>query len=79
LSRAIQKLEEKVGGSLFRREGNLTHLTDLGHLIRPHLERVFTEAEDARIAAELPLRIFARLGRPCRAQPACFVTPRLKP
>jgi LysR family transcriptional regulator, hydrogen peroxide-inducible genes activator len=30
LSRAIQQLEDEVGGLLFRRERNLTHLTDLG-------------------------------------------------
>jgi DNA-binding transcriptional LysR family regulator len=36
LTRAIQKLEDEVGGRLFRRERNLTHLTDLGILIRPH-------------------------------------------
>jgi DNA-binding transcriptional LysR family regulator len=40
LSRAIQQLEHEVGGPLFRRERNLTHLTDLGLLMRPQLERV---------------------------------------
>src|SRR5213595_1369253 len=33
LSRAIQQLEEEVGGQLFRRERSLTHLTDLGMLM----------------------------------------------
>jgi DNA-binding transcriptional LysR family regulator len=37
LTRAIQKLEDELGGKLFRRERNRTHLTDLGALIRPHL------------------------------------------
>src|SRR5262249_36918485 len=40
LSRAIQQLEEEVGGLLFRRERNLTHLTDLGMLMRPRLTQV---------------------------------------
>jgi DNA-binding transcriptional LysR family regulator len=47
LTRAIQKLEEELGGKLFRRERNLTHLTNLGTLIRPHLKRVLSEAEGA--------------------------------
>jgi DNA-binding transcriptional LysR family regulator len=37
LTRAIQKLEDELGGKPFRRERNRTHLTDLGALIRPHL------------------------------------------
>jgi DNA-binding transcriptional LysR family regulator len=40
LTRAIQKLEEELGGLLFRRERHLTHLTDLGRLVRPQLEQV---------------------------------------
>jgi DNA-binding transcriptional LysR family regulator len=40
LSRAIQQLEDEVGGLLFRRERNLTHLTDLGQLMRPRLAQV---------------------------------------
>jgi DNA-binding transcriptional LysR family regulator len=39
LTRAIQKLEEAFGGALFRREPAFTHLTDLGRLVHPHLER----------------------------------------
>ena len=37
LTRAIQKLEEELGGLLSRRKRHLTRLTDLGLLIRPHL------------------------------------------
>jgi LysR family transcriptional regulator, hydrogen peroxide-inducible genes activator len=47
-TRAIQKLEDEVGGRLFRRERNQTHLTDLGMLIRPQLKRILREAEDAK-------------------------------
>jgi DNA-binding transcriptional LysR family regulator len=32
LTRAIKKLEEELGGPLFRRERNLTHLTELGQV-----------------------------------------------
>jgi LysR family transcriptional regulator, hydrogen peroxide-inducible genes activator len=44
LSRAIQQLEGELGGPLFHRERHLTHLTDLGEMVRPHLETVFTAA-----------------------------------
>jgi DNA-binding transcriptional LysR family regulator len=48
LTRAIQKLEEELGGALFRRERSRTHLTDLGRLMLPHLERTFEAAEAAK-------------------------------
>jgi DNA-binding transcriptional LysR family regulator len=51
LTRAIQKLEEEFGGLLFRRERGLTHLTDLGRLILPHLERSYAAAQQARALA----------------------------
>ena len=47
LTRAIQKLEEELGGLLFRRERHLTHLTDLGRLLRPQLEQVWKRTEAA--------------------------------
>ncbi|MGE0725823.1 MAG: LysR family transcriptional regulator, partial [Alphaproteobacteria bacterium] len=50
LTRAIQRLEEELGGLLFRRERNLTHLTDLGHLVRPQLQLVHAETEAAKSA-----------------------------
>src|SRR6185312_15395800 len=37
LTRAIQKLEDELGGLLFYREHNLTQLTELGQLMRPVL------------------------------------------
>ena len=43
LSRAIQQLEDEVGGRLFRRERNLTHVTDLGNLLRPRFQQVQDE------------------------------------
>ena len=36
LTRAIKKLEEELGGPLFRRERTRTHLTDLGRLGSRH-------------------------------------------
>ncbi|MGE0718819.1 MAG: LysR family transcriptional regulator [Alphaproteobacteria bacterium] len=51
LTKGIQKLEEKLGGQLFRRERNLTHLTDFGRLIRPHLADIMNRTEAAKTAA----------------------------
>jgi DNA-binding transcriptional LysR family regulator len=47
LSRAIQQLEDEVGGQLFRRERSLSHLTDLGRLMKPRLEEVLSELGQA--------------------------------
>jgi DNA-binding transcriptional LysR family regulator len=48
LTRAIKMLEEEFGGDLFRRERNLTHLTDLGRLMQPRLTKAYEEAAAAR-------------------------------
>lgn len=52
LTKAIKRLEEELGGELFRRERNLTHLTDLGRLMKPHLETILRANEAARADAE---------------------------
>ena len=51
LTKAIQKLEDELGGPLFRRERSRTHLTDLGRLMLPHLERTFDAAQTAKALA----------------------------
>jgi DNA-binding transcriptional LysR family regulator len=51
LTRAIQKLEDEFGGLLFRRERSLTHLTELGRQMVPHLERTFEAAQAAKMLA----------------------------
>jgi LysR family transcriptional regulator, hydrogen peroxide-inducible genes activator len=48
LSRAIQQLEGELGGPLFHRERFLTHLTDLGEMVRPHMETVYEAAIKAK-------------------------------
>jgi DNA-binding transcriptional LysR family regulator len=50
LSRAIKLLEEELGGPLFHRDRESTHLTDLGQLVRPHLQSVF---DHSRVAKQL--------------------------
>lgn len=51
LSRAIIKLEEELGGDLFRRERSLTHLTELGRMMRPLLQQTYDAAASAKTLA----------------------------
>ncbi|MDA0655316.1 MAG: LysR family transcriptional regulator [Proteobacteria bacterium] len=48
LSRAVKKLEEELGGDLFRRERGSTHLTELGRSMLPFL----TQSYESAIAAK---------------------------
>jgi DNA-binding transcriptional LysR family regulator len=48
LTRAIKQLEDELGGELIRREGRLSHLTDLGNRMHPLLMQCF----DAALAAK---------------------------
>ena len=48
LTAGIRKLEEELGGPLFHRERNRSHLTELGRLIRPHFERIHASTEAVR-------------------------------
>ena len=52
LTRGIKKLEEELGGDLFRRERRLTHLTDLGRLMHRHLAEAKAATDAAQAAAE---------------------------
>lgn len=72
LTRAIKKLEDELGGPLFRRERNNTHLTDLGTLVRPHLEQVAKDTAVAKTTANSFLKMKdapAKLGIMCTVGP----------
>ncbi len=76
LTRAVQKLEAELGGLLFRRERSLTHITDLGRLVRPHLERILTDADAAKTTATSFLKVKdapLQLGVMCTIGPLRFV------
>src|SRR5262249_19924600 len=65
LTRAIQRLEEELGGPLLYRERSLTQLTELGRAMLPHLESAYGAAEAAtKQAAAFKRREFSplRLG-----------------
>ncbi len=61
LTRAIKKLEDELGGDLFRRERHLTHLTDLGRLMQGHLSAAQEATESAKATAEQHARADTRL------------------
>lgn len=51
LTRAIKGLEDELGGPLFHRERNNTHLTELGRMMLPYLDHVRQQAEAAKAKA----------------------------
>ena len=76
LTRAIQQLEEELGGLLLRRERKLTHLTDFGRLLEPHLRQLAADAEAAKTTAKRFLSLSQaqiRLGVMCTVGPAGFM------
>jgi DNA-binding transcriptional LysR family regulator len=52
LTRAIKQLEEEFGGELFRRERNLSHLTELGQRMQPMLQQCYDSALTAKSLAQ---------------------------
>jgi DNA-binding transcriptional LysR family regulator len=77
LTRAVHKLEEELGGLLLRRENSLTHLTDFGRLVRPHLEQMIADAEAAKSTAMHFLRMDnapVNLGVMCSIGPIRFMS-----
>ena len=51
LTRAIKQLEEEFGQELFRRERNLTHLTEFGRRMTPFLQQCYDSAIAAKTLA----------------------------
>ncbi len=51
LTRAIKQLEEELGAELFRRERNLTHLTEFGQRMLPLLQQCYDSAASAKALA----------------------------
>ncbi|HTO82446.1 MAG TPA: LysR family transcriptional regulator [Methylomirabilota bacterium] len=75
LTRAIKALEDEVGGILLHRERNNTHLTELGQLLLPHIERAWASAEAAKTTAKSLLSLKdapLKLGVMCTIGPLRF-------
>ena len=57
LTKAIKRLELKLGGDLFYRGQSETRLTRLGKLVKPRLQRIHQEAVNAiQVARKFMLR-----------------------
>lgn len=56
LTRAIQKLEDEVGGLLFDRQPGRIELTELGRTVLPRLQKAFQEVAEARSDASQLIR-----------------------
>src|ERR1700754_380273 len=52
LTKAVQKLEQDLGGTLIHRERQLTQLTELGKMLLPTLETICAAAEAVRLQAQ---------------------------
>src|ERR1043165_3193842 len=77
LTRAIQKMEDELGGLLFSRERHNTHLTELGRLLEPPLVDVLQQTQAAKETAARFLRLDSaqlRLGVMCTIEPVRFVS-----
>ncbi len=76
LTRAIQKMEDELGGLLFARERGNTHMTDLGRLIEPHLAEVIARTGEVKRSAARFLKLekaSLALGVMCTIAPTQFV------
>ncbi|MBV8455796.1 MAG: LysR family transcriptional regulator [Acetobacteraceae bacterium] len=77
LTRAIQKMEDELGGLLFSRERSNTHLTELGRMLKPHLEEVTARTHATRETAARFLRLdgaHISLGVMCTIGPMLFAS-----
>src|SRR3954463_863112 len=53
LTKAIQRLEEAIGGRLFDRTKNSVQLSELGHAMLPNFRQIHDRANEAREQARL--------------------------
>jgi len=73
LTRAIQQLEHELGGPLFHRERQRTHLSELGRIMLPYLEAIRAQSEAAREHARSLKRVertTLKIGAMCTIGPA---------
>lgn len=73
LTRAVRALEDELGGPLFNRERNNTHLTELGDLMRPYLAEVYAQTAAAKAQAHKFGRLDGvrlKVGAMCTIGPA---------
>jgi LysR family transcriptional regulator, hydrogen peroxide-inducible genes activator len=76
LTRAIKLLEDEFGGLLFHRERARTHLSELGQAVRPYLEEVQRQSQQAKHLATSFIELKStplKLGVMCTIGPDNFV------
>ncbi len=72
LSRAIRLLEEEFGGPLLYRERGNIHLSELGLIVKPYLDQLYMQAENAKRQA----LDYSRLNKtPLRLGLMCTIAP----
>jgi LysR family transcriptional regulator, hydrogen peroxide-inducible genes activator len=72
LTRAIKLLEDELGGPLFHRERAKTHLSELGRMVRAHLQQIYDESLAAkRLAQDFTKlkKVTLKLGVMCTIAP----------
>jgi DNA-binding transcriptional LysR family regulator len=73
LTRQIQLLEAELGGPLFHRERQNTHLSELGRMMLPYLESIWAGAEQAKAQSQALRRLDGatlQIGAMCTIGPA---------
>lgn len=76
LTRAIKLLEHEFGGDLLRRERVNTHMTDLGIVVRPYLQNIWDQAEQAKLTAARHTsekKMLLKLGVMCTLAPSSMI------
>ena len=74
LTKAIQRLEDTIGGRLFDRAKNAVQLTELGRAMLPNFRQIYESANHAREEARRLTREqkeVVRVGVMCTAQTFC--------
>ena len=77
LTRAIHKMEQELGGLLFSRERNNTHLTALGRLVEPHLHEIVARRGQVESIANRFIRLeraALSVGVMCTIGPVLFAS-----
>lgn len=72
LTRAISNLEKEFGGRLFHRERSNSHLSELGRVVKPYIDQIFEQTQQATERAREFLslrRARLKLGIMCTIAP----------
>ena len=79
LTRAIKLLEEELGGELFRRERNLSHVTDLGTRMLPLMQQCYDTAQGAKVTGYIDQERRSRSPENCALTDGRYVASRSIP